>query len=159
MKQIAFILFACVITGACHTATPNNQSKASASADSAKNQLAVADTSLSGIWYLKPALQSDTMTGKFPKLNFTIGNQTFTGFTGCNSMSGSFKKDGQNLVFSQNIITTRMACIGYNESAFIGNLLKTNNYTIDNGILQLKADNVVLSTWSRAMDTSKVRKM
>lgn len=158
MKQLAFIWFTCIIAASCHTTTSNSQSIKSAS-DSSKNQIAVADTSLSGIWYLKPALQSDTMTGKFPKINFTIGNLTFTGFTGCNSMSGSFKKDGQNLSFSQNIISTKMACIGYNERAFLENLLKTNNYVIENGILQLKSDNLVLSTWSRTMDTSKVRKM
>lgn len=159
MKQIALILIACVLAGACHTTVTNNQSTTTSTSDSSKFQTAVADTSLSGIWYLKPALQSDTITGRFPKINFTLTNQTFTGFTGCNSMSGSFKKDGANLVFSQNILSTKMACIGYNERTFLENLLKTNNYAIDNGILQLKADNVVLSTWSRTMDTSKVRKM
>ncbi|MBN9296468.1 MAG: META domain-containing protein [Filimonas sp.] len=159
MKQIVLFILGCATAAACHTITPNSQSGTISSTDSSKNQIAVADTSLSGTWYLKPALPSDTITGRFPKISFTLTAQTFTGFTGCNSMAGSFKKDGSDLVFGKNIISTKMACIGYNERAFLENLLKTNNYSIEEGILLLKSDNVILSTWSRTMDTSKIRKM
>ena len=109
-----------------------------------------ADTSrLDGTWFLQPVLASDTATGKIPTLIFNVSKSRFTGNTGCNNMSGRFEISGKILRFDSNLITTRMACPGYNESGFIKSLLHTNGYKFDNGVLILLFDATELSRWTR----------
>ena len=107
------------------------------------------DTTLAGTWMLQPTLPSDTATGKVPTLTFNLSSKKFSGNTGCNEMSGHFFINGDSLTFDENIITTRKACEGYNEKAFIGNLIKTNRYKIEDGVLQLMSDQTILSKWKR----------
>jgi heat shock protein HslJ len=64
-------------------------------------------------------------------------------------MRGTFKKTDSSLLFSPQIITTKMACIGYNEPAFLKNLLRTNRYKIEKGVLILLYDATELSRWTR----------
>ncbi|HSC36410.1 MAG TPA: META domain-containing protein, partial [Chitinophagaceae bacterium] len=105
-----------------------------------------ADTSrLDGTWFLQPVLASDTATGKIPTLVFNVNKSRFTGHTGCNNMSGRFEISGKILRFDSNLITTRMACPGYHERAFIKSLLHTNGYKFDNGVLILLFDATELS--------------
>jgi len=52
-----------------------------------------------------------------------------------------------------------MACPGYNEKAFLDNLLKTNRYRIKNGVLQLMYNTTILSNWVRHADTSISRQL
>jgi heat shock protein HslJ len=109
-----------------------------------------ADTfSLKGNWDIQVVLLSDTAAGKTPTLFFDLSSGTFSGNTGCNTMRGSFRKTGMNLVFNQDIITTKMECTGYNEAAFIKSLLSTNHYKFDKGILVLMYDDTELSRWTR----------
>ncbi|MEO5591470.1 MAG: META domain-containing protein [Chitinophagaceae bacterium] len=109
-----------------------------------------ADTAtLNGQWYLQPLLASDTATGKIPELQINLPARTFTGNTGCNNMRGSFQKTDTSFVFNQNIITTKMLCTGYDETAFIRSLLHTNNYKLENGELVLMFDATELSRWTR----------
>jgi len=113
----------------------------------------MADTgSLNGKWFLQPLLASDTATGKIPELNINLSSHSFSGNTGCNSMRGSFQKTDTSLVFNQNIITTKMACTGYDEAAFIRNLLRTNSYKFEKGVLILMFDATELSRWTRKPD-------
>ena len=121
--------------------------------DAAKNE------TLAGKWYLQPALPSDTASGKIPTLDFDLKTRKFNGNTGCNGMSGSFSLNGDALSFSENIISTKMACTGYNEKAFFDNLLKTNRYQIKNGALQLLFNTTVLSNWARNIDTTTVKQI
>jgi len=58
-------------------------------------------------------------------------------------------KSDTSLVFNEKIITTRMACAGYNEDAFIKSLLRTNKYKFDNGVLVLLFESTELSRWTR----------
>ena len=114
---------------------------------------AIADTvTLNGQWYLQPLLPADTALGKIPVLIFNQATGTFSGNTGCNNMRGSFQKTDTSLVFSQYIATTKMACTGYNEAAFVKNLLGTNKYKFDNGDLVLLFDATELSRWVRKPD-------
>jgi heat shock protein HslJ len=109
-----------------------------------------ADTGhLNGTWFLQPVLPSDTATGKIPTLIFNVNKSRFTGHTGCNSISGRFEISGKILRFDSNLITTRMACPGYNEGAFIKSLLHTNGFKFDNGVLILLFDATELSRWTR----------
>jgi heat shock protein HslJ len=109
-------------------------------------------TTLGGAWYLQPVLASDVATGKTPSLRLNLSKKRFSGNTGCNNMSGQFwysDKDS-SLSFSDKIITTRMACPGYNEPSFLKSLQHANHYRLRNGILTLLAeDNSELSKWGR----------
>lgn len=109
-------------------------------------------TTLRGGWFLQPVLASDTATGKTASLRFDTGKRRFTGNTGCNNISGEFwfsDKDS-SLSFSDKLLTTKMACPGYNEKAFIQSLVHTTHYHLNNGILILLSDNnAELSRWGR----------
>lgn len=112
--------------------------------------------SLSGDWYLVPVLPSDTATGKFPSLHFTIAQKRFTGFTGCNQMSGTFVLTANELHFNKDIILTKIVCEGFNEKEFIANLLRVDHYTIANGVLTLLIDKTPVSKWMRKKDKEVV---
>jgi heat shock protein HslJ len=67
-------------------------------------------------------------------------------------MNGKFRfsANDSSLSFSDKIVTTRMACTGYNEKAFIKSLLLTTHYRLRNGVLTFLAeDNSELSRWAR----------
>lgn len=106
-------------------------------------------TTLAGTWFLQPVLTSDTATGKIPRLQFNLKDMRFTGHTGCNNMSGTFNHTDSSLSFNKDIITTKMACVGYNEKAFLESLLRTNRYKLESGILILMFDETELSRWTR----------
>jgi heat shock protein HslJ len=116
--------------------------------DAAQNE------TLAGEWHLQPVLASDTASGKIPSLNFDVKTMRVKGNTGCNSFSGTFVAGKQSLHFNKDIISTKMACPGYNEKAFIENLVKTNRYLIREGVLQLMYNSTILSKWTRTVDTS-----
>jgi len=54
-------------------------------------------------------------------------------------MSGKFwySANDSSLTISEKLITTKMACPGYNEKAFLKSLLLTTHYHLRNGILTL----------------------
>ena len=113
------------------------------------------DTStIEGRWQLQPVMASDTAAGKIPYIIFDLKTNRFSGNTGCNSMSGNFVIKQDALQFNENVISTKMACPGYNEKPFFDNLLKTNRYTIKNGVLQLMYNATILSKWVRHSDTT-----
>lgn len=115
--------------------------------------------SIAGEWKLMPVLASDTATGKIPSLNFALKANHFSGNTGCNSMGGSFEIKQDALKFNENIISTKMACPGYNEQPFIQNLLKTNRYEIKDGVLQLMFNTTILSKWTRHLNTNPIKQI
>ncbi|MFT3826185.1 MAG: META domain-containing protein [Chitinophagaceae bacterium] len=104
---------------------------------------------LRGEWFLQAVLPSDTATGKIPSLNFDLAKRRVSGNTGCNRLSGSFVLTDTSLTFGKDMITTKMACIGYNEHAFLENLVRTNHYKIKDSVLILMFDATELSRWTR----------
>jgi heat shock protein HslJ len=109
-------------------------------------------TTLGGVWYLQPVLPSDTAAGKTPSLDLNLAKSRFAGNTGCNSMHGEFRysQTDSSVSFSDKIVTSKMACPGYNEPAFIKSLLNVSRYRLRNGILTLLSqDNTELSHWGR----------
>ncbi|BAV09751.1 hypothetical protein FLA_5804 [Filimonas lacunae] len=114
--------------------------------------------SLEGKWYLQPELASDTSTGRIPEITFHASDGRFTGSTGCNRMSGTFIRKDDTLQFDSRIVSTRMACIGYNEKPFIDNLLRTNHFVIKGGILMLMYNETVLSKWVRHLEDQPIKK-
>ncbi|MBS1660794.1 MAG: META domain-containing protein [Bacteroidetes bacterium] len=151
MKIIAAICLS--LLAACQTPVNNPDKKLSDSVipTSATKPSAPDSTTLGGTWYLQPVLASDSATGKLPMLIFDLTKSKFTGNTGCNSMRGEiwFSKNDSSLSFSDKIISTKMACPGYNEPAFMKSLKSTTHYRLSNGILTLMSDNAELSRWMR----------
>jgi heat shock protein HslJ len=130
-----------------------NQSDSSAGkTDSVLNQSQqpVQDSStIEGQWFLMAVLSSDTAAGKIPEINFKLADNSFTGNTGCNRMGGKFQKTDSSLIFDKNMMTTKMACPGYNEDGFLKSLLRVNQYRFSGGMLIMMADGVEISKWTR----------
>ena len=161
MVRILLLFNICISIIACQSAQTNNAissdstTKTSASVDTIKrdsSMVLTVTTTLAGQWYLMAVLSSDTAAGKIPEINFNLSTSSFTGNTGCNRMSGKFQKTDSSIVFDKNIMTTKMACTGYNEDAFMKNLLRINRYRFDSNMLILLADGVEVSKWTRKPD-------
>ena len=131
---IAYLLFVIITLGSC--------------AQTSKPQ-AIDETKISGDWWLMPVLPSDTATGHIPNISFDIGKKKFKGFTGCNSMSGNFVIKGDALSFDKDIISTKIACEGFNEKDFLANLLRVDHYQLKEGVLILLIDKAPISKWMR----------
>ncbi len=123
----------------------------------AQTQNSLDTKSLAGEWKLLPVLASDAASGKLPVLQFNVESHKFLGNTGCNSMEGKFELNGNILSFSEQAILTKNNCQGYNEEAFISNLIKVNHYRIEKGVLELMVDGAVLSKWVRTEPTNGVK--
>jgi len=159
-----YLLFSCLIAAVnyCHSSaiTIKGDTSRTRHIDSIpSDKEAVKNETLAGDWQLQPVLASDTASGRIPKLNFDLKNNRVSGNTGCNSFGGSFVLKGDGLIFSSNMISTKMACPGYNEKIFLDNLLKTNRYEIKQGVLQLMYNTTILSNWTRHADTAATRQL
>ena len=111
---------------------------------------------MSGKWLLIPALETDTASGHIPEIQFDVKESKFSGNTGCNRMSGTFlATDSATIQFSDKMITTRMFCAGYNESAFLQNLLRVDNYKFRKGMLIFSVGNVEVFRWKRKPAAAK----
>lgn len=86
---------------------------------------------------------------RVPEMKILADLGIFTGNTGCNSMSGSFNFSGNEMKVNPNIRTSKMACNEYDESAFLTSLVKVDNYSINNGMLELKKGNTTVLTFTR----------
>jgi heat shock protein HslJ len=111
---------------------------------------------LSGNWWLLPVLPSDTATGHLPNISFDLAKRKFSGFSGCNQISGSFLIAGDGISFDKNMTMTKMACEGYNEKDFIANLLRVTRYELKNGVLLLLIDKTPVSKWVRKTNVETV---
>lgn len=154
MRLFTFLISIWVL--ACNGSPGNNlpsqDSTSSVKTDTPLTQAPVPQkdtTKLGGQWFLQPVLASDTATGKIPRLVLDLSTKRFSGNTGCNNMSGQFDFTDSTLQFNQRIITTKMACVGYNEKEFLETLLRTNSYKLQNGMLILLFDQTELSRWTR----------
>jgi heat shock protein HslJ len=108
-----------------------------------------ANIKLNGKWYLIPASDSDTATGRIPEISFDVKASKFSGNTGCNRMSGTYVATDSILQFSDKMVTTRMYCAGYSESPFLQNLLRVETYKFRKGLLVLLVGEIEVSRWTR----------
>ena len=143
---------------ACHEPASHPAAKADTTAVSTARTPKIPDTTtLGGAWYLQPVLASDAATGKLPSIRLDLTKKRFSGHTGCNNMSGGFwySSNDSSLAFSDKIVTTKMACPGYNEQSFLKSFLHVTHYRLRGGILTLVAeDNTELSHWGRKPATT-----
>lgn len=156
MRSKIFFAACLTLLLACQQPDTQNTTPAkdtAAAALSSTHTPAAPDTTvLDGPWYLQPVLASDTASGKRATIQFDLKKSHFAGNTGCNNMSGKFwySATDSSLSFSDKLITTKMACPGYNEKAFLKSLLLTTHYKLRKGVLTLLAeDNTELSRWER----------
>lgn len=86
-----------------------------------------------------------------PSLNFYGSNETFSGFTGCNKISGRYSITGTNAIsFKNAAASTKMMCIGdYDENAYLATLQRVDSYKVLNGQLQLMEGDKVLLVFSK----------
>jgi heat shock protein HslJ len=67
-----------------------------------------------------------------------------------NSITGKFAVGTENYIaFDKNFISTKMACTGNYEKAFLSTLLKINRYTINKDELELGQGEIVLMKFRR----------
>ncbi|CAN5549180.1 hypothetical protein BH10BAC2_BH10BAC2_39620 [soil metagenome] len=149
--KFLFITMQILFFAACNTTTKEDNVQKDTLPATHDNSLddTTNTVSLEGAWQLQPVLPSDTAAGKIPIFVFDLISKKFQGNTGCNNMSGSFYLENDSLSFGEQILTTKMACPGYNEEGFIQSLTKTNRYTIEKGVLQLMQEQNILSRWTR----------
>ncbi len=147
MKRLCCLFISCFLMGVFVLPMNTGAQSVKKLSDSAK---------LSGDWWLKPMLPSDTVTGHLPNINLDLPGHKFKGFTGCNQMSGSFKILRDGIIFDKEITLTKIACEGYNEKDFIANLLRVTRYELKDGILTLLIDKTPISKWVRKTTTETV---
>src|SRR6201987_2160150 len=111
---------------------------------------------IGGRWSLIPASETDTAGGHFPEMQFDVREAKFSGNTGCNRMSGTyFISDSVTIHFSEKMITTRMFCAGYNESAFLQNLLRVDGFKFRKGMLIFTVGNIEVFRWIKKASPPK----
>lgn len=152
---------------ACHNAAPGSKSTVDSAgrqtmvtptSGQLKDTAAIQDTSIAGDWQLQPQLASDSAAGKIPRIHFDVAVNAFWGNTGCNSMRGTYVKKGDSLVFNKQVITTKMACMGYNEQTFLDNLFRVNRYKVEKNVLLLLENETVLFKWERPGEQKGMKK-
>ena len=84
-----------------------------------------------------------------PELQFTAADNNVSGTTGCNRLRTSYSIKGQRFSFDKNIITTKMACPGYDETAFLNALTQVNQYRLTEGQLQLLQDSTLVMAFAK----------
>jgi heat shock protein HslJ len=104
---------------------------------------------LDGKWQVQYLWGFDSSKLRPAFLVFNFDAKTFTGNTGCNSISGKFSLKEDLLLIDKNFISTKMYCSGYNEKNFINLLLKINRFTFQDNILELSQDNLVLMSFKK----------
>jgi len=96
---------------------------------------------------ITPSQGSNYHIPEKPGLNFYGSNETFSGFTGCNKISGRYTlSDTNSISFHNAAPSTKMVCIGdYDENAFLKALHSVTKFKGTNNELQLmEGDKVVL---------------
>jgi heat shock protein HslJ len=80
------------------------------------------------------------IAGREAHIRFNAAGELMGGSTGCNSVSGAYRLEGDRLRFLEPITTTRMACasaVGEQERAFIEALAASERFAITGGRLVL----------------------
>ena len=112
------------------------------------------DTNLSGNWSLVLFPGSDKSFSEIfgdrkPQLQFNAADHSVSGTTGCNRLRTTYSVEGQQLRFDEHIVTTKMACAGYEENTFLSALTKVNRYQMEKNQLQLLQDSTLVMAFAR----------
>lgn len=102
----------------------------------------ITDYRLHDIWVLEEmkgtSVSKDDFSGRdVPNMEVNINDNRFSGFSGCNRMTGSLFYENDVLRFTQ-VASTRMACPGMEkETEFLSALQSVTSYTVENNRLYL----------------------
>jgi heat shock protein HslJ len=150
MKNIILILCCTAVLESCKTTKPAMEPVVTDSSSViVLDSKPVARPPLDSAWELQSQFGSEVHSENIPQLIINSAEKKFSGSTGCNRMSGTFTFDDRKIKFNEEIITTKMACEGYNENAFINTLLKVNAYNIQDSLLELSQNDIVLLTFKK----------
>jgi|SRR5579875_562861 len=78
-----------------------------------------------------------------PTLQFDNLRNMVSGSTGCNQFNAAINRHQSQISF-QNMVTTRMACPGYEESYFLNALARVNHFVLQGHELRLLEDATLL---------------
>ena len=127
MKQtIVIAIAALVFSGACKSAKVSNGK--------------TGQSELNGTWQLEyisgPRIAFEGLyPDKKPFITFNTADSSFSGNTSCNSYRGKLQADDGKILFSDNMIMTRMACPGEGEQVFLNTMKKINQYAVQDRTL------------------------
>jgi heat shock protein HslJ/uncharacterized membrane protein len=101
----------------------------------------ITDYRLHDIWVLEKMngikITKQDFSKEFPRMELNSTTNSFSGFAGCNRMSGKIFYEQRLLSFA-NIATTKMMCEAFNKEAeFLKTLQRTTTYKIENNRLTL----------------------
>jgi heat shock protein HslJ len=134
-------------TKAGKSSARNRNSKRNALYDTAKARLNLDYKSTST---LDTTAQPFQYWKSIPSLTINAARQVFTGNTGCNSMSGSLNFSNKDIRFGRNIVTSKMACNEYDETAFLNALKKADNYALNGNMLEIRQGNTLLLAFKKS---------
>jgi heat shock protein HslJ len=111
---------------------------------------------LNGSWELVAFPGTDksfeeTFSTYRPTLQFSDTSERVTGTTGCNHLSGSYRLEKESFQFGNNMITTKMACPGYNENIFLNAVQKINRYEMKEDQLRFYSDSNLVMAFAKKM--------
>ena len=143
MRNVAFAIMLVLSASNCRTAKPVIKPEV-IQPPVEKAVEKIAGIELNGTWKLQRLWGSENKWDSPPEININFDDKTFTGSTGCNDMNGKFSIKESFIAVNKEIVTTKMACEGYNERPFLSVLLKINRYAVDNNVLELSQDDIML---------------
>lgn len=81
-----------------------------------------------------------------PKINLYLNNGSFSGFTGCNSISGRLNVSSNGMLHFENTTpSTNIDCVaGFDQTVLLERLRRVDNYSVVNNQLQLRQGDQVL---------------
>lgn len=120
----------------------------------AKFQKGIDQTLLYGNWILSQLNGKEASTyfktGEMPSMQFSVQDQSLSGFAGCNRYSSTYVIDGESINIGP-IVTTRMACEDMaGESLFIQILSDTSTISVNRQSITLSKGGVVVAVFNRA---------
>jgi len=133
------------------TTTGNNMSYASSASSTTGTQATMPKTR-TGAGTSEDSYLTAVNGNKFmmPKVNLYIENGTFTGFTGCNNISGTITVNGSQLHFNEMTPATNIQCTGgFDQAAFLDRLRRVDSYEVTNNQLRLKQGSQVLFVFAK----------
>ncbi|HEY1045922.1 MAG TPA: META domain-containing protein [Bacteroidia bacterium] len=109
---------------------------------------------LSGSWELEYLYGVNDFNALYssrkPKIDLNSSSLNISGNTSCNSFSGNFILNGNNIGFSSSMAMTKMFCEGEGEIKFLEALAKVKGYFVTDGkTLTMVADGVTIMRFKR----------
>lgn len=96
-----------------------------------------ADGGLDGTWVLQQFSGQSGQWTERPYVVIDLNHEKFYGFTGCNRFSGTVRLRQLKVCFSDIRLDGMKECQGYDENALIEALIKCNEFSISEGVMQL----------------------